>query len=67
MTETSSKHPVDYFAPILGRYEALEAMIESTSDPEHIRSLLEALNETFRLQCDLINTREFPSPITNNE
>lgn len=60
MTETTLQHPVDYFAPILGRYEALEAMIESSSNPDHIRNLLEAINETFRLQCDLLNAREFP-------
>lgn len=60
MDNTLPQHPVDYFAPILGRYEALESMIESTSNPDNIRNLLEAINETFRLQCDLINAREFP-------
>ena len=60
MAETTLQHPVDYFAPILARYEALEAMIEPNSNPDHIRNLLEAINETFRLQCDLINAREFP-------
>lgn len=60
MENNLPQHPVDYFAPILGRYEALAAMIEPSSDPAHILNLLEAINETFQLQCDLINAREFP-------
>lgn len=60
MNETTQQHPVDYFAPILARYEALDAMITESSDPQNISNLLEAINETFRLQCDLLNAREFP-------
>jgi hypothetical protein len=60
MEQNPKQHPVDYFGPILGRYKALESMIDESSDPQHIRALLDAINETFEFQCDLLNSKEFP-------
>jgi hypothetical protein len=60
MDQTTQKHPVDYFAPILGRYQALSAMIDESTDPQHICTLLDAINETFEFQCDLLNSKEIP-------
>lgn len=60
MEENLKQHPVDYFGPILDRYKALGAMIDEGTNAMNIRSLLEAINETFEYQCDLINAKEFP-------
>lgn len=59
MNETKP-HPVDLVAPILGRYEALEAIIEPGTDPLHIRALLDAINESFRIQCDHLDAGTGP-------
>lgn len=47
---------VDHLGPILGQYEALEALIGEGTDPMHVRALLDGINAGFRQKLDELDT-----------
>lgn len=50
--KTTAEHPADMFSPFLSQYEALYAMIDTESNPDHISALMQAINEGFRAKLD---------------